>query len=431
MSISPTTRSRFFYCFGRIAGGAYDGFNNAVLSLYVMAFTSNPFIIGYLGNTRTMEGALIQPLVGRWSDRTTNPLGRRRPFILVAASISVFFMLLIPTLGHAGPRLALPLIAASIILFSVTWNVAADPYDALMVDMTPPRERPVFNAILNVISLLAQVGVVLFASLAALKQDASPNTVFYVCAGLMLLCYAVVFVGVREPAPRSRATCRPGKVRRSLGEIRRYKEAFKLLASVFFLWNASSAILPFLTPFMVKAMHASKSQAMLVYVVAILAAAIFAYPFGRLGTRFRSRPTIVFGTAILIVAAGFGLVVPSYAWLFPLAVLVGAGFAATNTLTYPYLAQLVPASNIGVFTGLKTSFQAAALPASILLTGALIAHFGYRSIFAVLGLMMLGDLACLLWIHEAAADRQIRGADLGRTHARVESVESKYAFLLQ
>jgi MFS family permease len=198
----------------------------------------------------------------------------------------------------------------------------------------------------------------------------------------------------------------------SLGEIRACTEALKLLAGVFFVWMGASAVLPFLTIFIVKSMHASKSQALTVYLVAILAAAVCAYPFGRLGARYGSRPCIVLGTAMLITAAGFGLILPSYAWLFPEAILVGAGFAATNTLTYPYLSQLVPANRIGVFTGLRTSFEAAAVPASILITGTVIAHFGYRSIFAILGLTMVCDLAFLLSIDEVAARRQTEESDL-------------------
>lgn len=409
--MDASTRRRFYYSFGRIGGGAYDGFNNAVLGLYVSALTNNPFVIGYLGNTRTMEGAVIQPLVGRWSDQTSGPLGRRRPFILVAAPISVFFLLLIPTLGRAGHQLALPLVAASIMLFSITWNVAADPYDALMVDITPPARRPVFNSILNVMSLMGQVGIVLFASITSLKKNNIPDMVFYVCAALILLCYTIVFLGVREPV-RKVERVEPVdtlSLRASIREVQNFREALKLLAGIFFLWNGSSAILPFLTVFIVKTMHASKSQSLTIYMVAVFAGAVCAYPSGRLGARFGSRPIILVGTVLLIISAGVGTVMPSYIWLFPEAILIGAGFAATNTLTYPYLSQLVPASRIGVFTGLKTSFQAVALPVSILGTGTIIGHFGYRSIFVILAIMMICDLACLLLIDETAAKRQLQG----------------------
>jgi MFS family permease len=304
--------------------------------------------------------------------------------------------------------MALPLVAVSIMLFSVTWNVAADPYDALMVDVTPRRERAVFSAILNVISLAGQVGIVLYVSIASLGKSNIPDMVFYACAALMLVSYTIVFLGVREPDRCTDVTGQKAAPPRiDIARIRGCKEALKLLASVFFLWNGSSAVLPYLTIFIVKGMHASKSHAMIIYVVAILAAAICAYPFGRLGARYGSRPIIVLGTVLLIVGAGFGLVVPSYAWLFPEAALVGAGFAATNALTYPYLSQLVPESTIGVFTGLKTSCQAIALPVSILATGMMVSHFGYRSIFAVLGVMMVCDLILLLSIDESAAERQV------------------------
>jgi hypothetical protein len=41
----------------------------------------------------------------------------------------------------------------------------------------------------------------------------------------------------------------------------------------------------------------------------------------------------------------------------------------------------------------------------------MIGHFGYRSIFAVLGVMMACDLACVLSINEAAAERQVEGKE--------------------
>src|SRR4051794_13427097 len=197
--MSDTFRQKVFYSFGNLGNGVYNGLNNAILGLYVSAFTGNPFIIGYLSNTRTMEGVVIQPLVGRWSDRTDSRLGRRRPFILFGIPISVLCLILVPTFGHLGHNLALPLIIAAICAFSITWNIAGDPYQALMIDITPERERSIFNAVLSVIALLGQVVILVYASFASLKKNSIPDAVFYVCAGFLLLSYALVFFGVREP----------------------------------------------------------------------------------------------------------------------------------------------------------------------------------------------------------------------------------------
>lgn len=404
------SRQRVLYTVGALGWGAYNGFNNAILSLYISSFTGNPFIIGYLGNTRTVEGVIIQPLVGRWSDRTASPLGRRRPFILIGVPAAVIFLLLIPVVAHAGGNLALPLIAAAVILFSVSWNIAIDPYQAMMVDITPESERPLFNAVIALVSLLGQVAIVVYATVAALKKnDISPG-VFYACGAILLLSFAVVLFGVREPKGAEIEArveeAIPWRV--YLSEMRVFSEAFKLLVSVFFLWSGLNAILPFITIFPIKIVAASKSQALLVYVAMILTAAICAYPFGRLATRYGNRRLIVVGTGMLILAALWGLVVPSYGWLFPLAVLAGAGFSATTALTYPYLSQLVPSSRIGAFTGLQTSFSAVAVPVSVVLTGILINRFGYRSIFAMLAVMMVCDVAVLLSVNEGVAREQVR-----------------------
>jgi maltose/moltooligosaccharide transporter len=424
MSDVSARRNKAFYAFGNIGNGVYSAFNTAILSLYVSAFTSNPYILGYLSNTQTMEGAIIQPLVGRWSDRTTSPLGRRRPFLLVCVPISIVFLMLIPVMAHQNHGLALPLIAACIILFSISWNMAMDPNSALMVDITTPAERPIYNSILAMIGLLGQVGIVVYTSIVVFKTNNLPDRVFYVCAALLLLSYAVVFLGVREPRAsrdmaRAEHTIRLGEYIR---ELRSFKEAFKFLISMFCLWTGLHAFIPFITIFPTKVVGATKSQALIVFVVLILTSAILSYPAGRLGARFGNRRCVILGTLTLIAAAGVGLIVPSYVWMFPLAVLAGTGFAFTNALTYPLLAQLIPGSKVGVFTGIQTAFGAIAVPVSVVINGTLINHFGFRSMFAFLAVMMVLDVLCLLTIDESAGREQVQAAETSKRRAPGVSV---------
>jgi Na+/melibiose symporter-like transporter len=402
-------RQRFFYAFGQFGNGVYNGLNNAILGLYVSAFTSNAFIIGYVSNTRTVEGAIIQPIVGGWSDRTTSPLGRRRPFILFGIPISVVFLSLVPVASGASHNLALPLIVTAIILFSITWNIAGDPYQALMVDITAPEERPVYNAILSVVALVGQVVILLYAAVASVNKHNIPDRVFYACVIFMFLTYAVVFFGVREPKEAHAVAQREERIplRAYIAEMRTFREANKLLVSIFFLWTGLNAIIPFLTVYTKKVMHVDNHKAIIIYLVVILASAVAAYPFGRLGARFGNRRMIVLGTLLLIVAAVGGIVAPNYVSLFPVAIVAGIGFSATTALTYPYLSHLVPGSRIGIFTGLQAAFSSIAVPLSTAATAGLITVFGYRSIFAMLAAMMVIDVFVLLTIDESAAQLQI------------------------
>src|SRR5438309_1454514 len=198
MHATSSRKQKTLYSFGNFGNGVYNGFNNAILGLYILAFTSNPFLIGYLSNTRTMEGVILQPLAGKWSDRMASPLGRRRPFILVFIPLSVFFLAMVPIAARQPHARALPLIVAAIVLFSINWNLAGDPYQALMVDITKPEERPIYNAILSLVALVGQVGILLYASFASLKKNNIPDLVFYECVVFMFVSYEVVFFGLCE-----------------------------------------------------------------------------------------------------------------------------------------------------------------------------------------------------------------------------------------
>jgi Na+/melibiose symporter-like transporter len=410
MQSTSGLRQKFFYSFGNFGNGVYNGVNNAILGLFVSAFTGNPFIIGYVSNTRTVEGAVIQPIVGRLSDRTTSRLGRRRPFILFGIPLSVFFLALVPIFSHSNRAVALPLIVASIILFSITWSIAGDPYQALMIDIVPEAERSKFNAILSVISLVGQVALEVYAAIASINKHNIPDGVFYACIGALFVSYAIVFFGVKEPKDAAAVARAEEKIplRVYLAELRTFRETLKLLISIFFFWTGINAVLPFLTVFTKKVMHVSNSKAIIIIVVIIISSAIVAYPSGWLAGRFGRRPLIVLGTALMILAAIGGTLAPTYAWLFPVAIITGIGFAPTTVLTYPYLAELVPARKIGVFTGLQATFASIAVPLSTGITAGLIDLFGYRSIFVMLAVMMAVDILFLVAIDEPAAAAQVR-----------------------
>lgn len=143
----------------------------------------------------------------------------------------------------------------------------------------------------------------------------------------------------------------------------------------------------------------------------IVSAGVFAYPFGLWARKYGIRKMIIIGTLVLIASAAMGLVVPTYFWMFPLAILAGCGFSATTVLTYPYLSFLVPGSKMGVFTGLQTAFSAVAVPLSAAATAGLIGLFGWRSIFAMLAAMMLVDVVVLITIDEEAAQAQLKESE--------------------
>src|SRR5918911_3119361 len=155
--LSP--RGMALYSVAAIGGGFFYIFNNAVLPLLLSRLTGNVLLLNLLSNTRSIEGAVIQPVVGAWSDRTWTRLGRRRPFMLIAMPLCALFMALTPLAPN------LPLVVACIFAFSLLFNVAADPYTALQADIAPPAQRPTLSAVATVVQLAGQVSLGLFLAL--------------------------------------------------------------------------------------------------------------------------------------------------------------------------------------------------------------------------------------------------------------------------
>src|SRR5437868_8234316 len=73
----------FWYNIASLGCGTFFSFNNFILPLFLEKYTKNAVILGLMGSTHSVEGAIIQPVVGTLSDRMRSPLGRRRPFMLL------------------------------------------------------------------------------------------------------------------------------------------------------------------------------------------------------------------------------------------------------------------------------------------------------------------------------------------------------------
>jgi maltose/moltooligosaccharide transporter len=82
-----------------------------------------------------VTGLIIQPIIGHWSDKTWNKLGRRRPFFLVGAllaSTAIIFMPNSPALWVA---------AGMLWIMDASINVSMEPFRAFVGDMLPSEQR--------------------------------------------------------------------------------------------------------------------------------------------------------------------------------------------------------------------------------------------------------------------------------------------------
>src|SRR5437868_2131386 len=140
--LPPLSPSRtFWYSLASLGCGLFFSFNNAVIPLFLERFTHNAIILGLMGSSHSVERAIIQPIVGTWSDRLRAPMGRRRPFMLLFFPLSAVFMMATPLAGALPLSMRVGAVVASIFFFTVFYNIAFVPYQALLADITPENQR--------------------------------------------------------------------------------------------------------------------------------------------------------------------------------------------------------------------------------------------------------------------------------------------------
>jgi MFS family permease len=124
----------------------------------------------YLATIRVIGLAVamtIQPLSGMLSDRSTHPLGRRRPFIVGGTLFDLLFLLLIGASplfldsalngffqSSLGVTAAYAVLLAGIVLLQVSSNVAHGALQGLIPDLVPETQRGRASGVKAIMELL-------------------------------------------------------------------------------------------------------------------------------------------------------------------------------------------------------------------------------------------------------------------------------------
>jgi maltose/moltooligosaccharide transporter len=103
-----------------------------------------------------LTGLLVQPVIGYFSDRTWNRLGRRRPYFLSGAILASLALLLMPKSS------AIWMAAGLLWILDASVNVSMEPFRAFVGDILPPAQRKVGFAMQ---SLLIGAGAVMSSAL--------------------------------------------------------------------------------------------------------------------------------------------------------------------------------------------------------------------------------------------------------------------------
>ncbi|MCO5936650.1 MFS transporter [Mucilaginibacter sp. RB4R14] len=158
-----------------------------------------------------ITGIIVQPIIGHYSDRTWNRLGRRKPYFLVGGVLSALALLFMP---NAGLIMFLPPVmvgAGVLMIMDASFNVAMEPFRALIGDNLPDSQRSLgFSVQTFLIGIGAVTGSVLpwaishFTGIKTAEAGHVQQNViysFYVGAVVMLVCLLWSVIRTKEYSP--------------------------------------------------------------------------------------------------------------------------------------------------------------------------------------------------------------------------------------
>jgi maltose/moltooligosaccharide transporter len=370
-----------------------------------------------------LTGMIIQPIIGHYSDRTWTKLGRRRPYFLTGALMSGLVLCFLPNSSGLAFLIS-PIIvgAGMLMLMDASFNVAMEPFRALVADNLPDSQHNVgFSLQTCLIGVGAVAGSFLpsilgswfHVSTTAPKGIVSDNLLysFYAGGAVLIGCILWTVIKTKEYPPEVYATFHEedlevSEKRSGLQEfwydlINMPKTMRQLGIVQFFSWFALFSMWVFTTSaiashvYHVPASDTSSSTFSsardwvgIMFGVYNAVSAVYALSLPWIVKHINRKRTHAFS----LTMGGIGLISVFFIQNHYLLLLsmIGVGLAWGSILAMPYaiLSSSIPAKKIGVYMGLFNFFIT--FPQIVnSLTGSVIVKYIFNS-QAIYGLVMAG-----------------------------------------
>lgn len=197
---------------------------SANISRIFATLGADPHQLSFFWILPPLMGMLVQPIIGKYSDRTWCRLGRRKPYLLVGAIIATIVMLLLPNAGSLGLSTGYVLLGLnsamwfglfSLIFLDTSINIAMQPFKMMVGDMVNEKQKGLAYSIqsflCNAGSLVGYLFPIFFTWIGLSNTAAEgvvPDSViwsFYIGAAILIVCVIYTFCCVKELNPQEYA----------------------------------------------------------------------------------------------------------------------------------------------------------------------------------------------------------------------------------
>ena len=442
-------RLSFFQIFNMSFGflGIQMGFalQNANASRILQSFGADVHSLSWFWIIPPLMGLIVQPIIGHYSDKTWTRMGRRKPYFLAGALLSALGLILMPQAGiFASIMPALWIGAGFLMIMDASFNIAMEPFRALVADILPSDQRTLgYSAQTVLIGIGAVIGSWLPYALSnwfGVSSEAASNEVpyhiilsFIIGAMVMIGAVMVTIFSVKEFTPEQItqfeqeegvSTEQPSKGLVSIfSDFAQMPKTMRQLAWVqFFSWFALFGMWVFSTPAiahhiygtpLVEYNELTETQKKIyqeagdwvgiIFGVYNGVSAIFAFFLPWIAKRIGRKKT----HALALGIGGLGLI-SIYFFHSPgmlILSMIGVGIAWASILAMPYaiLADSIPAKKMGVYMGIFNFFIVLPQIVNAIIGGPIVKYlYGGNAIFAIVtsGIAMIIAGICVFKVYD-------------------------------
>ena len=382
---------RLGYGFGSVATGAFGTVPGLMLLPYLTDSLGIAAIAaGFIVFAPKAWDVVLNPIAGRISDRTVDPRGPRRPWLLRAGlTLAVAFALLFaaPAMGSKAAEAGWVLVC--FLACATAYGFFQVPYVSMPAELTSSYDERTRLMTWRV-AILAFT-IMLAGATAPLIRDAVGGRAGYRVMGVaMALIIAVgvvgAYVGTRS-APVGALQPGPGTLRDQLRIVAGARD-FRLLLTTFVVQALGTGCMLAGVDYLATDVLDRKGASTILFVCFVGPALLLTPAWSALGARIGKKQGYLISSLVLAAgallsvlarSAPFGLVIVAVA-------LVGVGYAGAQVFPMAMLpdaaavdARRTGSSRVGVYTGVWTAGETLGLALGPGLFALVLAAGGYRS----------------------------------------------------
>jgi maltose/moltooligosaccharide transporter len=394
---------------------------NANASRILSIFGADVHELSWFWIVAPLTGLIVQPIIGHYSDRTWTRLGRRRPYFLTGAILAAAGLILMPNSDMFTAFLpALYVGAGMLFIMDASFNIAMEPFRALVADLLPSDQRTLGFSIQTIlIGLGAVIGSWLpyvLTNWFDISNSGAEGTVplslllsFIIGAGVLVISILITVFTTKEytneelalfnelPSGEDSGNESAGLLN-IFADFKAMPDTMRQLSMVqFFSWFGLFGMWVFTTPAIAHHIYglalADTSSATyqeagnwvgILFGVYNAVSAVFAFFLPAIAYKLGRKRT----HEISLVIGGLGLIsmyfAPNEYWLIASMFGIGVAWASILAMPYAILAGSIPANKMGVYMGIFNFFIVLPQIINALIGGPLVKYvYGNNPIWAL------------------------------------------------